>query len=211
MPVGGRLVANSFAAGETFIFNVKDPRHPVLERSLKGIEEYTYPHSFDRTLSGNILATFQTKGEGNLITGGLVAWMQAFVNLEATSRASPSFAKVGRMDCLEEPTRTEPFSRDKLKFFSRSSRLSPPSPLPRNSVPECRPPTGWDLFRGAQRQQLNTIGCCCASIRNHAYGTWVAAPDFVFTSHWLKSGRGDLAIQPTIRREVPGGSCFRID
>ncbi len=72
MPEGSRLVANSFEAGQTFVFNLADPLNPFVERSFEGIGEYTYPHSFERTASGNILATFQTEGEGNELTGGLV-------------------------------------------------------------------------------------------------------------------------------------------
>lgn len=72
MPEGNRLLANSFAAGQTFVLNLSDPLNPFVERSFEGVGEYTYPHSFERTSSGNILATFQTKGEGNQVTGGLV-------------------------------------------------------------------------------------------------------------------------------------------
>jgi hypothetical protein len=36
------------------------------------MQKYTYPHSFERLPNGNVLATFQTIGEGNKKEGGLV-------------------------------------------------------------------------------------------------------------------------------------------
>ena len=36
------------------------------------MQKYTFPHSFERLPNGNVLATFQTIGEGNKKEGGLV-------------------------------------------------------------------------------------------------------------------------------------------
>ncbi len=68
----GRLFANAFSAGATFVFELTDPLHPTLISSFTNIGDYTYPHSFERMPNGNVLATFQNKGEGNAETGGLV-------------------------------------------------------------------------------------------------------------------------------------------
>jgi len=40
--------------------------------SFQEIGEYTYPNTFERLPGGSVLVTFQTKGEGNEVAGGLV-------------------------------------------------------------------------------------------------------------------------------------------
>ena len=72
MPEGGRLVANSFRAGASFVFDLSDPTAPSLLSSFTNAGPYTYPHSFERLPNGNLLATFQNRGEGNREPGGLV-------------------------------------------------------------------------------------------------------------------------------------------
>lgn len=72
MPPGDTLFVNSFEAGTTFLMDLSDPLHPVVAGSFKGMGELTYPHTFARLPSGNVLATFQTRGEGNKAPGGLV-------------------------------------------------------------------------------------------------------------------------------------------
>ncbi len=72
MPSGGVFFANSFDAGTTFLFDVSDPAHPRIAGSFGARGPYTYPHSFARLPNGNVLATFQNRGEGNRRPGGLV-------------------------------------------------------------------------------------------------------------------------------------------
>lgn len=72
MPEGGRLFANSFSAGATFVFDLSDPGAPRIASRFTSAGPYTYPHSFVRLPNGNVLATFQNRGEGNRRPGGLV-------------------------------------------------------------------------------------------------------------------------------------------
>lgn len=72
MPEGGILFANGFPAGKTYRFDLTDPLNPKLAGSFTSANDFTYPHSFERLPSGNVLATFQTTGEGNEKPGGLV-------------------------------------------------------------------------------------------------------------------------------------------
>lgn len=72
MPEGDRLLVNAFRGGETFVINVGDPRAPRIETSFTNAGPYTFPHSFERTPTGNVLATFQNQGEGHETPGGLV-------------------------------------------------------------------------------------------------------------------------------------------
>jgi len=72
MPRNDSLFVNSFTAGRTFVVDLTNPRAPRVASAFDAVEEYTYPHTFERLPSGNVLATFQTKGEGNRRAGGLV-------------------------------------------------------------------------------------------------------------------------------------------
>lgn len=72
MPSGDSLFVNSFSAGASFVIDLSDPTAPALASSFGAVGEYTYPHTFERLPNGNVLATFQTKGEGNQVAGGLV-------------------------------------------------------------------------------------------------------------------------------------------
>lgn len=72
MPRGDSLFVNSFKAGESFVIDLSDPMAPAVASSFGAIGEYTYPHTFERLPGGNVLATFQTKGEGNARAGGIV-------------------------------------------------------------------------------------------------------------------------------------------
>jgi hypothetical protein len=72
MPLGDTLFVNSFTAGESFLIDLSDPHEPRLAGSFREMGDFTYPHTFERLPGGNVLVTFQTKGEGNEVAGGLV-------------------------------------------------------------------------------------------------------------------------------------------
>ncbi|HEY3113286.1 MAG TPA: hypothetical protein VGJ62_06335 [Gemmatimonadaceae bacterium] len=59
MPADARLLANGFATGQTFIFDVSDPAHPRLDGQFGDEGGMMHPHSFLRLPNGNVLATFQ--------------------------------------------------------------------------------------------------------------------------------------------------------
>ncbi|MGQ0559668.1 MAG: hypothetical protein ACT4OE_08815 [Sphingosinicella sp.] len=71
MPADGMLFANDFAAGRTFIFDLRNPLAPRLAGSFEAAGDYMHPHSFVRLPNGNVLATFQMRGHGNSEPGGL--------------------------------------------------------------------------------------------------------------------------------------------
>jgi len=72
MPSGDSLFVNSFTAGASYVIDLSNPLEPRVTSSFNAMGEYTYPHTFERLPNGNILSTFQTKGEGNEVAGGLV-------------------------------------------------------------------------------------------------------------------------------------------
>lgn len=90
MPEGDTLFVNAFHAGASFLIDLSDPYDPKLAGSFRGMGEYTYPHTFERLPSGNVLATFQTKGEGNRLAGGLVELDPAGRFVRASDAADPA-------------------------------------------------------------------------------------------------------------------------
>ena len=89
MPEGDTLFANSFSAGATFLIDLSDPFAPKVAGSFREMGEYTYPHTFERLPGGNVLVTFQTKGEGNRVAGGLVELDAAGAFVRASDAADP--------------------------------------------------------------------------------------------------------------------------
>lgn len=53
-----QLFANSLDNGQTFVFDLGDPVHPRLVSDFGDAGPYTHPHSFARTPSGTVLATY---------------------------------------------------------------------------------------------------------------------------------------------------------
>ena len=73
LAAGGRLFANGFGGGQSFIFDVRDPAHPRLERQFVDVAGMMHPHSFLRLPNGNVLATFQMQHDSlGAAPGGLV-------------------------------------------------------------------------------------------------------------------------------------------
>ena len=72
MPADGRLFANGFAGGKTFIFDMTDRAHPKLDGQFADIAGMMHPHSFLRLPNGNVLATFQMQhAAAGMAPGGL--------------------------------------------------------------------------------------------------------------------------------------------
>jgi 56kDa selenium binding protein (SBP56) len=90
MPSGDSLFVNSFRAGKTFVIDLSDPLHPRVASSFEAIGEYSYPHTFERLPNGNVLATFQTKGQGNEVAGGLVELDPSGALVRASDAADPA-------------------------------------------------------------------------------------------------------------------------
>ena len=84
-----QLFANSFDTGRTFVFDIGDPVHPRLLSDFGDAGPYTHPHSFARTPSGTVLATYQGLAADHSATGGLVELDNRGRMLRATSAFSP--------------------------------------------------------------------------------------------------------------------------
>jgi hypothetical protein len=55
----GHLLANDFHAGRTWLFDLREPKHPRILTSFGDVAGYTHPHSFVRLPNGRVLSTFQ--------------------------------------------------------------------------------------------------------------------------------------------------------
>src|SRR5437762_10627045 len=72
MPANGRLFANGFRSGQSFIFDASDPAHPRLDGQFVDVAGMMHPHSFLRLPNGNVLATFQMQHDSaGVAPGGL--------------------------------------------------------------------------------------------------------------------------------------------
>jgi hypothetical protein len=73
MPADGRLFANGFGTGQSFVFDLTTPAQPRIASQFGDVDGYSHPHSFLRLPSGNVLATFQMHhGAAGMTAGGLV-------------------------------------------------------------------------------------------------------------------------------------------
>lgn len=71
MPPGGVLFANGFGAGQTWLFDLRQPKSPKIRASFTDAGAMMHPHSFVRLPNNNVLATFQMTGHANEAPGGL--------------------------------------------------------------------------------------------------------------------------------------------
>ncbi len=68
----GRLFANGFDSGKTFIFDVSRPATPTIAQQFGDVQGMMHPHSFLRLPNGHVLATFQMRhANGKMLPGGL--------------------------------------------------------------------------------------------------------------------------------------------
>jgi hypothetical protein len=57
----GMLFANGFATGQSFVFDVRDPRHVRIAHRFGDVAGMMHPHSYVRMPNGNLLTTFQMR------------------------------------------------------------------------------------------------------------------------------------------------------
>lgn len=94
MPPGGvPLFVNDFGTGETYLIDLADPTAPTLADSFMVAGPLTSPHSFERLDNLDVLATFQTEGQGNTAAGGIARLSPTGASL-AWGSAAPGGADV---------------------------------------------------------------------------------------------------------------------
>ena len=91
MPADGRLFANGFGTGQSFVFDLTNAAQPRIASQFGDVEGYSHPHSFLRLPNGNILATFQMRHETSTVTaGGLVELTPAGAPVRRDRRTMPA-------------------------------------------------------------------------------------------------------------------------
>ncbi len=72
MPADGRLFANGFGSGQSFVFDMTNKARPRIDAQFGDIAGMMHPHSFLRLPNGNVLATFQMQHDSlGMAPGGL--------------------------------------------------------------------------------------------------------------------------------------------
>ncbi len=90
MAPDGRLVANGFGSGQSFIFDLTTPTAPRVAAQFGDLAGYGHPHSFVRLPSGNVLATFQMRHDSaGMGPGGLVELTTDGAVVRSSSAAAP--------------------------------------------------------------------------------------------------------------------------
>ncbi len=98
LPADRQLFANGFDAGQTFIFDLRDPARPRLAGQFGDVEGYRHPHSYVRLPGGNVLATFQMRhGDAGMEAGGLVELTPAGVPVRSSSADVPGLDPATRV------------------------------------------------------------------------------------------------------------------
>jgi len=83
------LFANSLDNGRTFVFDLADPVQPRQLSEFGDAGPFTHPHSFARTPSGTVLATYQRLAADHGQTGGLAELDDRGRVLRSASAADP--------------------------------------------------------------------------------------------------------------------------
>ncbi len=98
MPADHQFFANGFGSGQSWIFDMTDPVHPVIRQQFGDIDGYTHPHSFLRLPGGNVLATFQMRHQdGAMQPGGLVEMTPQGKVLKSSSANAPGIDPTTRV------------------------------------------------------------------------------------------------------------------
>ena len=98
LPADGRLFANGFGSGQSFIFDLTDPAHPRVDGQFGDVDGYSHPHSFLRLPSGNVLGTFQMRHDAEgMRPGGLVELTPRGERVRSASANAPGLDAATRV------------------------------------------------------------------------------------------------------------------
>lgn len=179
MPRDGRLFVNGFGSGHSFVIDLQNPLAPSVAARFERVGELSYPHSFERLPSGNVLATFQN-GQASETTGGLVELTPSGELVRAASAVDADFPEVRPYSLLPLPaddlvvtTTTDMMAKvvaDSIQFW----RLSDLSLLRTMRLP--KGPGGFEHQLPAEPRILadektllvNTFLCGLYQVEDHA-------------------------------------------
>lgn len=102
LPRSGILFGNDFTVGTSHIFDTKaDPKKPTYKGFFTNQGDYSFPHTYVELPNGNILSTFQTKGEAGEVIGGLVEMTITGEMVRASDASDPDVSDFIRPYSLE--------------------------------------------------------------------------------------------------------------
>lgn len=93
-PPNDILYANDWLANRTYVFDLRDPRHPRLLRQFGSVSGFSNPHSFAYLPNGDTLATYQYSGGFDHAAGGLVEFDPRGRVVRVSSAATPGHPDV---------------------------------------------------------------------------------------------------------------------
>ena len=86
----GLLFVTGFRSGQSFIFDLRDPLHPLIAHQFGDLAGYMHPHSFVPLPNGDVLATFQMKMDSaGAHPGGLVELTRQGTPVRSVSADAP--------------------------------------------------------------------------------------------------------------------------
>lgn len=94
MPANGHLLANGFHAGRTWLFDLTHPLVPRIITQFGDAAGYSHPHTFVRLAGGNVLATYQYRGNASSVTHDSTA---AMAPVENTTGGLVEMDEMGRV------------------------------------------------------------------------------------------------------------------
>ena len=97
MPTDGRLFANGFVTGQTWIFDLGTPEAPRIAAQFGDLDGYSHPHSYIRLANGNVLAAFQMRhDDAGMTPGGLVEITPEGEVVRSSSAFGPGVPRAAR-------------------------------------------------------------------------------------------------------------------
>ena len=103
MPEDAQLFVNGFGSGRSYVIDLREPLKPLLATEFTGIENFSYPHSFERLPNGNVIATFQNAQGGEKKTGGVAELTPSGQHVRSSSAADPEFPEIRPYSLLPLP------------------------------------------------------------------------------------------------------------
>jgi hypothetical protein len=142
-PPDNRLFAIGWATGRSFIFDLREPTKPRLAGQYDHRAGYAFPHSFARLPNGNLLGTFQSRGDAYGPGGGLVELDSSGTALRSSSAVDPAVNKEVIW----------PYSLAIVPALDRVVSSSTPMGLPHWATP---PPGSW-AFKKVDEQLTQQV------------------------------------------------------
>ena len=103
MPDDAQLFVNGYESGRSYVFDLREATKPKIANAFMEVDEYSYPHSFERLPNGNVIATFQNALGEPERTGGIVELTPSGEYVRSASAAVPGMPEIRPYSLLPLP------------------------------------------------------------------------------------------------------------